>query len=92
MMQTVILAALVAGTLGVCYGLVVKVALQAGKEYPARVKVPALIAAIGVLASAVVQALQLVGVLEVTSPEYQIALVLGLATTLGAMWMLAIRL
>ena len=92
MIDNAILALLVIGTLLLFYGIVFKVALQAGKEYPAGVRVPALAAAIAILVCGIVQALQLVGVLAITSPVYQMPLLFGLAAAIVAIWRIAVHL
>lgn len=90
-MDTVLLALLVLGTLGLFYVLIVHVALAAGTKYPANVKLPAFAAAVGILACGIVQALQLFGILG-SGTGYQIALSLSLLATVAAMWVLAVRL
>jgi hypothetical protein len=90
-MGTAFLVLLVVGTLAVFYVLIVHVALAAGTKYPANVKVPAIAAALGILACGIVQGLQLFGVLD-TGNGYQTALAISLAATVAAMWILAIRL
>jgi hypothetical protein len=90
-MDTVFLALLVVGTLTVCYVLIVHVALAAGEKYPANVKVPAIAAAVGILACGIVQALQLFGLLG-TGTAYQTALSISLVATIIAVWVLAVRL
>ncbi len=92
MIDNAILVLLVIGTLILFYGIVFKIALQAGKEYPVGVKVPAFAAAVAILVCGIVQALQLVGILAMTSPAYQVPLLLGLVITMIAIWRIAVHL
>ncbi len=92
MIDTAILALLIIGTLVLFYGIVFKIALQAGKEYPAGVKVPAFAAGVAILVCGIAQTLQLVGILEITSPAYQVPLLLGLLITMIAIWRIAVKL
>ena len=90
-MDSLFLGLLVIGTLGLFYVLIVHVALAAGKKYPENVRLPAIFAAIGILACGIVQGLQLFGILGPGTP-YQAALAISLLATVAAMWVLAIRL
>jgi hypothetical protein len=91
MMDTLFLFLLVLGTLGLFYLLIVQVALAAGTKYPENVRTPAIVAAVGILACGIVEALQLFGVIGTGTP-YQIALSISLVATVVAMWVLAVRL
>jgi hypothetical protein len=90
-MDSLFLFVLVVGTLALFYVLIVKVALAAGTKYPANVKTPAIIAAIGILACGIVEGLNLFGVIG-TGTAYQAALAISLLATVAAMWVLAVRL
>lgn len=90
-MGSIFLGLLVIATLGLSYVLIVQVALPAGKKYPENVRLPAILAAIGILACGIVQGLQLTGVLG-PGNTYQFALAISLLATVAAMWVLAIRL
>lgn len=92
MIDNAILALLVIGTLVLFYGIVFKIALQAGKAYPAGVKVPAFTAGVAILVCGIVQGLQLLGFLAITSPAYQVPLLLGLVTAMIAIWRIAVHL
>lgn len=90
-MDSLFLGLLVIGTLGLFYVLIVHVALAAGKKYPENVRLPAIGAAIGILACGIVQGLQLFGILSMGT-AYETALAISLLATVAAMWVLAIRL
>ena len=90
-MDSLFLGVLVIGTLGLFYVFIVHVALAAGKKYPENVRLPAIVAAIGILACGIVQALQLFGILG-AGTAYQAALSISLLATVAAMWVLAVRL
>jgi hypothetical protein len=91
MMDSLFLGLLVIGTLGLFYVLIVQVAMPAGEKYPANVRPPAVVAAVGILACGIVEGLELFGMLG-TGTTYEIALSVSLIVTLVAMWVLAVRL
>jgi len=90
-MDSLFLGLLVVCALGLFYVLIVHFALAAGKKYPENVRSPAIVAAIGILGCAVVQALQLFGIVG-SGNAYQAALATSLLVTVAAMWVLAVRL
>jgi hypothetical protein len=89
-MDKVIFGLLVLGTLGLFYVFVFRIAASAGEQYPANVRAPAIVAAVGILASGITEGLELFGILGGTT--YLVALSLALVATLAAMGVLAIRL
>ncbi len=91
-MDTVFVALILIGAVAFFYILIFRVALQAGKEYPENVRVPAILDALGILACGAVLALQVFGYMGGQTTAYAVSLMISLVVTLGAMWLLATRL
>jgi hypothetical protein len=81
---------IIVGTLGLAYVFIFRIAFAGGGDYPPSARMPAIIAAIGTLASGVIEGMQVAGMLAPSL--YVTALAVALATALGGMGLLVTKL